>query len=459
MDLQFYNTLSRKKEVFKPIHDGRVGLYTCGPTVYWFAHIGNFRTYIFADVLRRVLEFQGYGVEQIMNITDVGHLTDDADEGEDKMILAMKREGKTGQEIANFYADIFKKESDSLNILPASKYPKATDHIAEQISFIQKIQAEGFTYQTNDGVYFDTSKLSDYGKLSGQKLSDKLAGARVVVGHKKNPTDFALWKFSPTNSRREMEWPSPWGLGFPGWHIECSAMSKKYLGVPFDIHTGGIDHIPVHHENEIAQTWAAESKLAANYWLHGEFLTVDGQKMGKSLQNLYTIPDLIERGFGPLDFRFFVLSAHYRTLLNFTWEALAGANNAFRKLRLLARALNVGEVGALKYEQSFFEALADDLNTAEALAVMWGMLKDETIADGTKGASLLKFDAVLGLGLSEIIDQIEEIPVEVKSLMAARDQARQAKDWPAADDLRQQIYELGWEIDDTVTGVRAQRIK
>jgi cysteinyl-tRNA synthetase len=459
MDLHFYNTLSRKKEVFKPIHDGRVALYTCGPTVYWFAHIGNFRAYIFSDVLRRTLEQLGFNVKQVVNITDVGHLTDDSEDGEDKMLVSMRLEGKSALDIANFYTQEFFKDAAQLNILAAHHYPRATEHIAEQISLIEKIVAGGFTYQTTDGIYFNTSKLNDYGKLSGQKLSDKLAGARIVLGQKKNPTDFALWKFSAEIGQRAMEWDSPWGVGFPGWHIECSAMSKKYLGVPFDIHTGGIDHIPVHHENEIAQTWAADQELAANYWLHNEFLTVDNQKMSKSLQNIYTITDIMDRGYDPLAYRYFILSAHYRTLLNFTWEALAGANNAFRKLRLLARGLKVGEGGALKYEQSFFEALADDLNTAEALAVMWGMLKDETIDDSTKGASLLKFDAALGLGITEIIGQIEDIPVEVKNLIAARDQARLAKDWPAADGLRQQITELGWEIDDTATGIRAQRIK
>ena len=295
MKVLLYNTLTRQKEEFLPIKKGKVGIYTCGPTVYYYAHIGNFVSFVFADVLRRTLDHAGLKIKHVMNITDVGHLTSDSDEGEDKMILAMKREGKSAWDIAKFYTDAFLLDSDRLNIV-RPKIVKATDHIKEQIKLVKELEAKGLTYKTSDGVYFDTSKLVSYGQMSGQNAEEKQAGARVEIGEKKNATDFALWKFSRDGEERDMEWKAPWGTGFPGWHLECTAMSVKYLGIPFDIHTGGIDHIPVHHENELAQSEGAYNELQANTWMHNAFITVDGQKMSKSLGNIYTLNDLIEKG-------------------------------------------------------------------------------------------------------------------------------------------------------------------
>ena len=394
--LSLYNTLTRRLEEFHSIKPKKVSMYTCGPTVYWFAHIGNLRAYIFSDILRRKLGADGFDVTLIMNITDVGHLTDDADNGEDKMLVAMRREGKTAYEIAEFYTEAFYRDLERLNIEPATKFVRATDHIKEQIRMIQQIEKNGFSYQTSDGVYFDTSKLKDYGRLSGQKLEEKKAGARIEVGEKRNAADFALWKFSPaptpSNSpsgrgrgKREMEWKSPWGVGFPGWHIECSAMSRKYLDVPFDIHTGGIDHIAVHHENELAQTEAADGKLEAHVWMHSEFVTVDNGKMSKSLGNFYTIDDLVKRGYDPLAYRYFVLGAHYRTKLNFTFEALDAAQNALFRLRETVRAWDTkGKVGCAEYEKTFAEAMDDDLNTPKALAVVWDLIGDTALPKSAK---------------------------------------------------------------------------
>lgn len=361
----FNNTLTRQKEEFKPINLGKVGIYTCGPTVYWFAHIGNWRAYVFADLLRRALEHGGFEVRHIINITDVGHLVGDGDEGEDKMLLAMRREGKTAFDIARFYEAAFLADSGKLNILTASVYPRATEHIAEQIELVKKLEERELTYKTSDGIYFNTAALPEYGRLSGQSAEEKQAGARVEIGEKKNKTDFALWKFSPTGSKREMEWNSPWGVGFPGWHLECSAMSKKYLGVPFDIHTGGEDHIAVHHENEIAQTMGADGVFEANFWLHNAYLLVDGGKMSKSLGNIYTLNQLAEKGIEPMALRLFFLGAHYRTKLNFTFEAVQGAQKALERLRTW-----VGEgsenTDVREYRRRFFEAIDDDLNSPQA---------------------------------------------------------------------------------------------
>ena len=330
----------------------RFRFYACGPTVYWFAHWEH-ALFLVRGCSSRTLRANGYEVKQVMNIPDVGHLTGDVDEGEDKMIVAMRREQKTAYEIAQFYTDAFLKDVDRLNMKHASIYPKATEHIAEQIDMIQHLEKNGYTYCTSDGIYFDTSKLESYGRLSGQKSEDKLAGARVDMGEKRNTTDFALWKFSGAQSSREMIWESLWGSGFPGWHIECSAMSMKYLDVPFDIHTGGVDHIGVHHENEIAQTQGAEGELEANVWMHSEFLTVDNGKMSKSLGNLYTIDDLIAKGYDPLAFRYFVLGAHYRSQINFTFEALDAAANALTKLRETVRGWDEPDVGCAEIEKNF----------------------------------------------------------------------------------------------------------
>lgn len=450
--IRLYNTLTRQKEEFKPIHEGKVGMYSCGPTVYWFAHIGNMRSFLFADVLRRTLELGGYEVRQIMNITDVGHLTGDTDDGEDKMIVAMKREGKTSYEIAEFYTAAFKKDLGSLNIKPATLYPKATDHIAEQIEMVEALEKNGFTYKTSDGIYFDTSKLADYGRLSGQKADEKRAGARVEMGEKRNATDFALWKFSPADSDRDMEWVSPWGKGFPGWHIECSAMSLKYLDVPFDIHTGGVDHIAVHHENEIAQTMGAENVLEANVWMHNEFLTVEGGKMSKSLGNLYTIDELAAKGYDPLAFRYFVLGAHYRSKLNFSFEALDAAHNALNKLRETIRTWDEPTtIGCADLENEFLGALDDDLNTAQGLAVMWKLV-DADLPTDHKAKTLLLMDRVLGLRLEEVLGKPIDVSAEVLTLVQEREEARKQKDWPLSDELRSRIAEFGYTVEDTDTG-------
>ncbi|MCX6714700.1 MAG: cysteine--tRNA ligase [Candidatus Uhrbacteria bacterium] len=459
-----YNTLSRSKEEFKPIVHGKAGVYSCGPTVYWFAHIGNMRAFLFADLLCRTLRFNGYDVDQVMNITDVGHLVDDGDEGEDKMIVAMKREGKTAYDIAEFYAHAFFKDLEKLNITPASKYPRATEHIAEQIEMIEQLEKNGFTYRTSDGIYFDTSKLSDYGRLSGQRADEKQAGSRVDMGEKKNGTDFALWKFSPSSVKREMEWESTWGVGFPGWHIECSAMSKKYLGVPFDIHTGGIDHIAVHHENEIAQTEGAEGKLEANYWMHNEFITVDGGKMSKSLGNVYTIDQLIEKGFDPLAFRYLCLQAHYRSKLNFTWESLEGAQNALNRLRNTVRdwevpPLRLGNEAreASLYEQKFADAMNDDLNSPEALAVVWELV-DSSESTAHKSEVLLALDRVLGLHLETCVAVQTEIPSDVQKFVEERARARAEKNYAESDRLRTEIEKLGFIVEDKPDGQKVREM-
>jgi len=445
------NTLTKQKEALKPIKTGHVGLYACGPTVYWFAHIGNMRAFIFADVLHRVLEYNDLDVTMIMNITDVGHLVGDGNEGEDKMIVAMQREGKSAQEIAQFYADHFFEDLDRLNIQRADKYPKATEHIPEQIDMIKKLEENGFTYKTNDGIYFNTSKLPSYGQLSGQKAEEKLAGARIDMGEKKLPTDFALWKFSPEGVQRQMEWDSPWGVGFPGWHIECSAMSTKYLGNLFDIHTGGVDHIPVHHENEIAQTLGSENTTQANTWMHSEFLTMDGGKMSKSLGNLYTIQDLADKGFDPLSYRYFVLGAHYSTKLNFTFDALLAAQNALHRLQDLVRAWDEPAIGCAEFEQRFLDAVNDDLNTPQALAIMWEMV-DSDYPTSAKAESLLKFDQVLGFRLADFVGKKLEVPKEVQDLVNEREKAREEKNFEESDRLRNEIEKRGFTVEDTSEG-------
>lgn len=452
-DLQLYNTLSRELESFKPITPGKAGVYSCGPTVYGFAHIGNLRSFLFADVLRRVLEVNGLDVKQIMNITDVGHLTDDADAGEDKMLVAMRREGRSAYEIAEFYTEQFFNDAAELNLKPAHEFPRATKHIDEQIKMIQDLEKNRYTYTTSDGVYFDTSKLESYGKLSGQSADEKQAGARVDMGEKRSATDFALWKFAPKGVNREMNWESPWGDGFPGWHIECSAMSVKYLDAPFDIHTGGADHIAVHHENELAQTEGALGKRQANIWMHGEFLMVDGGKMSKSLGNLYTLQEIKDKGLHPLSFRYLNLGSHYRSKLNFTWGSIEGAENALRKLWGIMRNWDkAGSEGVTKYEERMLGALNQDLNTAKALAELWKMVDDDSISTDKKAKTALWLDEVLGLSFNEYIATPLNIPSEVQDLLDKREEARANKDFEASDRIRDEISELGFVVEDTPKG-------
>ncbi len=450
MSLHLYNTLSRQKEEFTPLKKGAVGLYTCGPTVYAPAHIGNLRTYIFEDVLKRVLLYNGYKVKHVMNITDVGHLTSDADEGEDKMEKGARQTGKNIWQLANEYTALFQQNLRDLNILEPTLWCRATDNITEQINLIKTLEQKGFTYQTNDGLYFDTGKLSDYGKLARLKIEGLEPGARVELNSAKiNPTDFALWKLSPAGQKRQMEWLSPWGTGFPGWHIECSAMSMKYLGKTFDIHCGGIDHIPVHHTNEIAQSEAATGRPLAKYWLHGEFLIINDQRMGKSEGNLITLASLKEKGPMPLAYRYFTYLAHYRSPLNLSLTALEGAQKAWENLQAKAAMLPAARGACAEFEEKFLQAVNDDLNMPQALAIVWQMLKSDC-PEAAKKASLIKFDKVLALGLKNI--KPLKVPANVKKLLAERELARQNKNWQRADELREVIAQQGFKVDDTEAG-------
>lgn len=461
MKIYFYNTLTKRKEEFKSIKPGRVGLYTCGPTVYNYAHLGNLRTYLFEDILRRTLEYNGYQVKQVMNITDVGHLTSDADTGEDKVEKTARQEKKTAWEIIRFYTQTFKQDLADLNIKEPHFWVKATDHIKEQIALVKKLETRGFTYKTEDGIYFDTSLFKDYGFLARLDLKGLKAGARIKMRQeKKNPTDFALWKFSYPGGRsfdyaqddaarrRQMEWNSPWGKGFPGWHLECSAMSTKYLGQPFDLHTGGVDHVPVHHTNEIAQSTAAWGKKLANFWLHGEFLIIKDKKMAKAKGNFITLKTVIEKGFNPLAYRYLVLTAHYRSKLNFSWQSLSAASTALKNLYHEIAELGEPKVGCAEFEQEFFKAINNDLDTPKALAIMRNLLRS-SYPDGTKKRTILKFDGVLGLGFDAIKKEKLIIPSKVKELLNQRGKARTQNDFKKADELRKEIEREGFEVQDT----------
>jgi len=463
--LRLYNTMTRSVDEFHPIEEGKVRLYTCGLTVYNYAHIGNLRTYIFEDILRRVLEMCGYEVKHVMNVTDVGHLVSDADEGEDKMAIGAKREGKTAWEIAQFYWDAFRRDMQRLHLLEPTIWCRATDHIPEQIELVRKLEEKGYTYLIEgDGVYFDTSKLKDYGKLARLDLEGLQAGSRVeVVAGKRNPTDFALWKLSPEGQRRQMEWPSPWGVGFPGWHIECTAMAIKYLGERLDIHCGGIDHIPVHHTNEIAQAECALGHEWCNWWMHGEFLVFSREeaseeaKMSKSTGEFLTLQSLIDRGYDPLAYRYFCLTAHYRQQLAFSWQALTAAANAFQRLKrtvLDLRRYYDGKAPPIeKHLAEFRRAAEDDLNMPRALAAMWNALKDDQADRAGIYATLLAMDEVLGFGLAEM--QEEKLAIseqEIQKLLDERDAARKARDFARADAIRDRLAEMGIVLEDSPQG-------
>ena len=456
MELQLFDTYERKVRPFEPLTPGKVGIYACGPTVYNFAHIGNLRTYLFEDLLKRVLLRKGYEVNHIINITDVGHLTSDADTGEDKMELGAKRTGMTAWELAAFYTDAFQKDLKRLNVLDPSVWCKATDHIEEQITFIKELEEKEFTYRTSDGIYFDSRKLNNYGFLARLDIEGLQAGARVDQGERKFVTDFALWKFSPEDEQRQMEWDSPWGRGFPGWHIECSAMSAKYLGDYFDIHCGGEDHIPIHHTNEIAQTEAARGTRLANYWMHGYFLQLDNAKMAKSSGEFLTLDVVEEKGFSSLAYRYFCFSAHYRTQMSFSWASLDAAQRTLN--RLYETAWNWGEPGEVSadYVARFDACLNDDLNMPRALAVLWELVRSEE-ADSVKKATLLACDDVLGLDIANWAPAEIEVPDEVRALVQAREEARAAKDWGRADELRKQVSDLGYVIEDTKEGAKIAR--
>ena len=461
-ELKLYNTLTRKKETFKPIEKGKVGMYSCGPTVYWFQHIGNLRTYIFSDLLKRVLLYNGHKVKHVMNVTDVGHLTSDADEGEDKMEVAALKEGKKAHEIANFYLKVFKNDLRKLNIIEPDEWPKASEHIKEQIELIKKLEKKGFTYKTSDGIYFDSSKFKDYGKLAKLKVSGLKAGKRISLGEKKHKTDFVLWKFSQEEEKRQQEWKSPWGVGFPGWHIECSAMSMKYFGEHFDIHTGGEDHVPVHHTNEIAQSQGATGKKFVNYWLHGAFLKFQGEKVSKSKGGLYTISELEELGYKPSDYRYLVLMTHYRKSLSFSLENLDAAKNALermkRKVIEIKKETHKGLDETNSYEKRFLEAVNDDLNLSRAMNVVWEVIDDFDFAPAKRIKLLEKFDEVLGLGIKEMHETKINIPVEIKKLIEEREELRKRKMWAEADIVRERIRERGYLIEDKEEGPRLEQI-
>jgi len=453
--IYLFDTYQREKRQFIPLEQGKVKIYTCGPTVYDYAHIGNLRAYIFADTLRKMFEFNGYEVRHVINITDVGHLTSDADSGEDKVELSARKQKMSAFEISEFYTNIFKQNLSDLNIKPPTIWSKATDHINEQIALIQRLEKKGYTYLTSDGVYFDTSRLSNYGYLARLDIKGIKPGARVNLGEKRNPTDFALWKFSPKNQKRQMEWPSPWGIGFPGWHIECSAMAMKYLGETIDIHTGGIDHIPVHHTNEIAQSEAATGKQFARYWLHVAFLTSHGKKMAKSEKNFITLQDIIQRGYDPLAFRYYILTSHYRSSLDFTWRGLQGIQKALMSLR--EKVLNwEGKQVAPdeKFLKEFTIRINNDLNTPQAIALMWEVV-DSSLTPEKKRATLLEFDRVFSFGLAS--SSFGEIPKEIIALVQEREFLRKNGQWEKADCLREEILKKGYEVRDMPTGPKVVR--
>ena len=455
MDLKFYNTLTREKENFIPINKEEVRIYSCGPTVYKDATIGNMRTNILMDTLRRVLKYNGFKLKHVMNITDVGHLVSDADEGEDKMIKTAKEEGKTPMEIADFYLERFMKDLRNLNIDMPEIIARATDHIDDMIKFVEKLVENGYAYETSTAIYFDVSKLDEYGILSGIDLKNQKEGARVEVDkEKKNPYDFALWIKAPENHL--MKWDSPWGPSYPGWHIECSTMGTKYLGEQFDIHTGGVDLIPTHHENEIAQNKGVCGKIPAKVWMHGEFLLIDGGKMSKSLGNVYLLQDIIDKGYDPLSYKMLCYTSHYRNKLNFTWEALDAASKSLNRLREGYQKHKNGnddieEDVIIEYERKFHEAINDDLNIPASMGIVWEVVKLDK--KSKKIAKLLeKFDEVLGIDIKKKNTEEAEIPRKVQELAEQREKARKEKDWEMSDMLRDKIEALGYMVKDGVQG-------
>lgn len=455
--MKIYNTLSRSVEEFDPISPPKVGIYSCGPTVYDYQHIGHMRRYVGDDILIRVLKANKFDVHHVMNITDVGHLVSDADIGEDKMEKGAKKFGMSVWDIAKKFEKQFKDSCSLLNITLPKDLMHATDYVPEQIELVKELEEKGFTYKTRDGIYFDTSKFPDYFKLSRQNPDELRGGTRVDLGEKKNITDFALWKFSPTDEKRQMEWESPFGpsgdqgkgVGFPGWHIECSAMSMKALGESLDIHTGGIDHINIHHTNEIAQAEAASEKPFVKYWVHHAFLTVEGEKMSKSLGNTYTAEDVKAKGFDPMSLRYLYLQTHYRQEMNFTWEALEAAQKALNKLR--KHYLESLSSDAMDLPSEFADAINDDLNMPKALAIVW-----ENIGSLTKG-SFDKIDEVLGLQLSSFTPEEVEVPSEIQSLVDRREELRKAGNYEEADRVRSEIESKGFVVEDSAQGLKIKK--
>lgn len=466
MPVQFYNTLTRQKGEFKPLEGNTVRIYSCGPTVYSYAHIGNFRAYIFMDTLRRVLQYNGYALNHVMNITDVGHLESDADEGEDKMEKAARKENKDPYEIAKYYTEVFFRDMERLHIQRPETIAKATEHIPEMLEFVQGLVKNGYAYETSRGIYFDISKLDKYPVLSNRNIDEQIAGARVDVDEeKRNPYDFALWIKAPEN--HIMKWESPWGLSYPGWHIECSAMGRKYLGDEFDIHTGGIDHIPTHHENEIAQSKGLTGKVPAKCWMHVEFLQVDGGKMSKSLGNTYTLDQLQEKGIEPLAYKLFCFTAHYRTKLNFTFDTALSTQKALNRLRegFLKHqegTIDVSNEKIKEYEDKFLETINDDLNMPAAMGIVWEVVRNQEKSK-QYAELLLKFDQVLGLDLENSKQYLEEakkleLPEEIAELLEKRKQARENKDWAMSDQIRDELKEKGYSVKDTKEGMTVEKI-
>ena len=466
--VRLYNTLTRKIEEFTPINPPKVGLYTCGPTVYDYTHIGHLRTYVGNDILRRTLEIEEYEVKHVMNITDVGHLVSDEDTGEDKIEKGARESGRSVWEVAKFYEDYFWKSVQSLNIEYPSVVAKATDHIEEQIKLIHRLEKNGFIYQTTQAIYFDISKFPDYTKLSGQKLEEKEIGARedvVIDKQKKNPQDFAVWFFTVGHFKDHvMKWPSPWGEGFPGWHIECSAMSMEYLGDTLDIHTGGVDHIAIHHTNEIAQSEAATDKQFVRFWVHHNFLQVDGEKMSKSKKNFYRIEEIEAKGFEPLALRYLFLTAHYRDKLNFTWESLAAAQNALSNIReqirdwdAPSRLSEQSNLDNNPFWQKFTQAARNDLNMPQAVGVLWDMIHSPE-SNSMKAKIILEMDKILGLRLDEYLGKKLEVPDKVMKLVNLRETARKSGNFKESDKLRTEIKKLGYEIEDTPSGPKVKKI-
>ena len=462
MKIYFYNTLTKTKEEFKPLDDNTVRIYSCGPTVYKDATIGNMKSYIFMDTLRRVLKYNGYKIKHAMNITDVGHLVSDADEGEDKMVKAAKEEKKSPLEISRYYTERFFDDFERLNIDKPEIICKATDHIEDMIKFVQKLINNGYAYETSTAIYFDVEKLDRYGLLSGIDVRNQMAGARVKVDEeKKNPYDFALFIKAPENHL--MKWESPWGLAYPGWHIECSTMSNKYLGDVFDIHTGGIDLIPTHHENEIAQSKGATGKIPARFWMHCDYLLINGGKMSKSLGNAYLVTDLMEKGYDPLSFKMMCYTAHYKNKLNFTWEALESSQNALTRLKegyLKHKNGNddIEDSVIDEYKLRFNEAINDDLNMPMAMSVVWDVIKNPNKSKKL-AELLLDFDKVLGIKIEEPIYKAkEELPDEVLELIEKRKQARQDKDWATSDMIRDELKKKGYSVKDSKDGMSVEKI-
>ena len=466
MDLYFYNTLTKRKDLFKPINPEEIRIYSCGPTVYKDATIGNMRTNIFQDVLRRVLRYNGYKIKHAMNITDVGHLVSDGDEGEDKMLKSAREEHKTPLQIAEHYTKLFFDDLKSLNIETPEIVCKATDHIKEMLEYVEKLVENGYAYETSTAIYFDVSKLDKYPILTNIDVENQKAGARVDVDpEKRNPYDFALWIKAPEN--HIMKWESPWGLSYPGWHIECTAMGRKYLGEEFDIHTGGVDHIPTHHENEIAQAKGATGKIHAKLWMHGEFLLVDGGKMSKSLGNVYTISQLQEKGIEPLAYKLFCYSAHYRTKLNFTFDGAIASQKALNRLREgylkhLDGNNEISQKNIEEYENKFLETINNDLNIPAAIGIIWDIVRSDK--KSKQYAKLLeKFDEVLGLDIKNSEKYLEkqkniELPEEIEKLVEERKQARLEKNWALSDEIRNKLIENGYQVEDSKDGMTVKKM-